>query len=94
MIESQIILYLTQKRIIRKELDVTDKLLELIKEYKRFLANEIQYFVNDKTLILLNHKTGRPYSDDVLQKDFYKYCDKANVPRIRSYDLRHNTLQL
>ena len=63
-------------------------IFELYK-FKNFLISEIGYNIDDTTLIFLNHSTNRPLSDVSLRKAFYKFCDKAKVPRIRMYDLRH-----
>lgn len=68
---------------------VTPKFIEEIEKYKDFLTNELGYTINDDTLILFNHELKKPYSDTFLRKKFYYYCDKAKVPRIRLYDLRH-----
>lgn len=70
-------------------IDITDKLINTIKEYRQFLEIEMNYPVTDSSIIFFNYKTGKPYSDTALRKQFYKYCEKANVKRIRMYDLRH-----
>lgn len=68
---------------------IDEKLLEQIDEYKSFLINECNYKIDDNTLLFLNHSTKKPYSDVALRKKFHYYCDKANVTKIRMYDLRH-----
>ncbi len=40
-------------------------------------------------MIFFNYQNKKPYTDVTLRKYFYKYCDKANVTKIRMYDLRH-----
>ncbi len=72
----------------QRTLDVTQKTIDAIEEYRDFLIN-LGYNISDDTLIFLNHNTGKPYSDVTLRKIFYYYCEKAGVPRIRMYDLRH-----
>lgn len=79
----------TKTYFSQRTIDITDKLIELIFEYKEFLNIEMHYNVKDSDLIFFNHITEKPFSDVALRKIFYKYCDKANVPRIRMYDLRH-----
>ena len=68
---------------------ISEKLISGILDYKSFLINECKYKINDLTLIFLNHSTKKPYSDTALRNNFNYYCDKANVTRIRMYDLRH-----
>ena len=73
----------------QRVIDVSHRLIEEVKEYKLFLLNECGYDVTDDTIIFWNWEKNKPYSDVALRKQFYKYCDKANVTRIRMYDLRH-----
>ena len=68
---------------------VTDKLIAEIEKYKSFLKNECNYPVKDSSIIFFNYKTNKPYSDTNLRKIFQKYCEQANVTKIRVYDLRH-----
>lgn len=69
--------------------DISQKLINSISDYRLFLEKELEYNVTDDTLIFFNHQTKRPYSDVTLRKHFYYYCNKANVTKIRMYDLRH-----
>lgn len=73
----------------QRVLDISDKLIEEINNYKYFLVHELGYEVKDNELIFLNRKTNKPVSDTSLRKSFYYFCDRANVERIRMYDLRH-----
>ena len=73
----------------QRDIDISTKLIKEIENYKYFLINELNYDIKDDTIILFNHKLKRPYSDSTLRNNFYKYCNKANVPKIRPYDLRH-----
>lgn len=69
--------------------DITDKLINEVKEYKEFLKIDCEINVKDTDLILFNYKINKPYSDVILRRKFYYYCNKANVTKIRIYDLRH-----
>ncbi len=68
---------------------VTEKLINIIEEYKNFLINDLHYPITDESLIFFNYDTYKPISDSTLRNHFRYYCDKANVPKIRMYDLRH-----
>lgn len=72
----------------QREIDISPKLSEKINEYKKYLI-EHDFNITEESFIFANHKTNKPISDVKLRKDFYKYCEKANVPKIRLYDLRH-----
>ena len=67
-----------------------NELFDEIDRYKDFLINVLGYEITDDTLIFLNHSTNRPYSDQTLRKHFKYYINKANVPEITMYDLRHS----
>lgn len=71
-----------------RDVDVSPTISTEINNYKNYLIN-LGYNINDDTLIFLNHSIKRPYSDTALRKQFYSCCDKAEVKRIRMYDLRH-----
>lgn len=73
----------------QRNLDVTKKLINEVNDYKEYLINEENIDVKDTDLIFFNYATGKPYSDTALRKCFYAYCEKAGVPKIRMYDLRH-----
>lgn len=73
----------------QRVIDVTDKLLDEIDDYKYYLINELDYDVKNDDLIFLNRHNGKPYSAETLRKYFYYFCEKANVTKIRMYDLRH-----
>lgn len=73
----------------QRSIDTTIKVIEAVEEYRHFLEIELGYEINDDTLLFFNHTTHKPYSDTSLRKDFYYYCEKASVPKIRMYDLRH-----
>ncbi len=73
----------------QRDIDITDKLLTEIYNYKYYLINELNYKVKDNSIIFFNYNTNKPLSDTTLRKTFYYYCDKAEVSKIRMYDLRH-----
>lgn len=73
----------------QREVDVSDKIIQEVKQYKQFLINHTNNNIKDTDIIFFNYQTKKPYSDTLLRKHFYHYCDKANVTRIRMYDLRH-----
>lgn len=70
----------------QRELDITEKLVNELGRYKAFLLNEYKE-VND--IIFYNYDYKAPYSSVTLRKYFNLYCKKANVLKIRMYDLRH-----
>ncbi len=72
-----------------REIDITDKLIDTIENYKKFLVIEMGYEVNENDLIFLNFKNRRPYCDGTIRKHFNYYIKKSGVPQIRMYDLRH-----
>ena len=73
----------------QRDVDISQKLIEEVNDYKYFLENFTDRDVKDNDMIFFNYKTNRPYSDAHLRKLFYKYCNKAGVTKIRMYDLRH-----
>lgn len=72
-----------------RKINIDKKLLEHIDNYRKFLVEECNLKVSDDSLLFFNYSTQKPYSDVALRKKFYYYCDKANVTKIRMYDLRH-----
>lgn len=73
----------------QRKIDITKKLINEVKDYKNFLIENTNYAINDNNLIFFNYKRKKPYSDTNLRKQFTYYCYKANVTKIRMYDLRH-----
>ena len=73
----------------QRNIDISNKIIEEVESYKYYLINELGYNINDDTLLFFNHDTKKPFTDVTLRKQFYKFCDMANVPHIRMYDLRH-----
>lgn len=78
----------------QREFFITDKLLTVVNEYKTFLKEEMRYNVKDSNLIIWNYESNRPFSDTTLRNSFSKICEKAKVPKIRLYDLRHTFVAL
>ena len=72
-----------------RDVTISQKLIDEIKKYKYALINEFDYDILDDEIIFSNHITKKPISDTTLRKNFYTYLDKANIPRVRMYDLRH-----
>lgn len=68
---------------------VTDKFINEIKKWRDFLENNCKIKVNDDTPIILNLANNKPLSDTTLRKWFYEYTEKANVTKIKMYNLRH-----
>lgn len=73
----------------QREIDISKKIIYEVKDYKDFLINQCDIQVKNEDLIFFNYATNKPYSDSLLRKHFYYYCEKANVTKIRMYDLRH-----
>ena len=72
-----------------REIDVSQKLIDEIKNYYWSLINEFDYDIIRNELIFCNHNTKKPLTDTTIRKHFHYYCDKAGVSKIRMYDLRH-----
>lgn len=79
----------TKTKSSDRVIDVSRKLIDEITKYKWHLINEFDYDIIKNELIFCNHNTKMHLSDVTLRKHFYKYCDLANVTKIRMYDLRH-----
>lgn len=73
----------------QREVDISYKIIQEVENYKQFLIENTEYEIKDSNLIFFNYSTKKPYSDVALRKSFYYYCDKAQVTKIRMYDLRH-----
>lgn len=72
-----------------REIDVSTKLVDELNKYNWYLMNECDYDIIRDELIFCNHNTKKPITDTTMRKHFYYYCDKADVSKIRMYDLRH-----
>ena len=82
-------LVMTKNYHSQREIDITKKLIDEVFNYKWFLINEVGFDAKDNELIFMNYSTNKPISDTSLRKAFYNYCKKAQVSKIRMYDLRH-----
>lgn len=79
----------TKNEHSKRTIDVSDKLLKEINDYRCFLTNTLRLDIKKDSMLFINPVTNKPYSDVALRKHFNHYIDKANVPKIRMYDLRH-----
>lgn len=79
----------TKNEHSQRIIDVSDKLINEIEDYKHFLESTFLIKIKKDMPILINLKTMKPYSDTLLRKKFNYYIDKSGVPKIRMYDLRH-----
>ena len=70
-------------------LDVSPKLIEEIEKYKTFIAIKLGINIDDNLPILYNYIYNKPFSDTRIREIFNEYIEKAQVPKIRMYDLRH-----
>lgn len=78
----------TKNEASSREIDISPIISNEIIGYKEYLKSR-GYNVKNDNLIILNYKTEKPYTDTTLRNQFHEFCDKANVRRIRLYDLRH-----
>lgn len=75
----------------QRVIDVSPKIIQEILKYKEYLQSQTTE-LND--IIFYNYTLNKPYSDTALRKQFYKYIEIADVPKIRMYDLRHTYVTL
>ena len=75
-------------------IDISNNVIEETFKYKDLISNYFPTKVTEKDYIFMNPISKLPYSDTVLRKHFYKFCDEAKVKRIRLYDLRHTSVAL
>lgn len=73
----------------QRDVDISNKLINEVNDYKNFLIDYTNYDIKDSDMIFFNYQTNKPYSDTTLRKSFNYYCKKAGVTKIRMYDLRH-----
>lgn len=73
----------------QRDVDITERIIKEVKDYKQFLLDYTEYDIKENDIIFFNYKTKKTYSDTMLRKDFYYYCDKAQATKIRMYDLKH-----
>lgn len=70
----------------QRVIDITDRLIDEINEYKDYL---IEMYGEVNNIIFYNYTLKKPYSDTALRKQFYKFIDEVGITKIRLYDLRH-----
>lgn len=75
-------------------IDISNNVIEETFKYKDSISNYFPTNVIEEDYIFMNPISKLPYSDTVLRKHFYKFCDEAKVKRIRLYDLRHTSVAL
>lgn len=75
-------------------IDISNNVIEEIFNYKNSIPNYFPATVIDEDYIFMNPINKLPYSDTVLRKHFYRFCDEAKVKKIRLYDLRHTSVAL
>ena len=78
----------TKNYYSKRVVNISDKLLNELLDYKKYLVDK--YNINDDSFLFMNHKNNKIYSDTVLRKYFNDFIEKAGVPKIRMYDLRHS----
>lgn len=79
----------TKNEIAQRNVFVTDKYLNELFEYKKFLINNIGINIQNDTPLLISTSTGKSISDVSLRKHFNHYTKLSGIPKIRMYDLRH-----
>lgn len=79
----------TKNEIAQRDIFVTDKYLNELFEYKKFLINNIGIDIQNDTPLLISTSTGKSISDVSLRKHFNHYTKLSGIPKIRMYDLRH-----
>lgn len=79
----------TKNEYSKRVIDVSDKLIKEIEDYRKFLTDTLGLTISNDMIILTNPETNKPYSDTSLRKHFNYYIEKSGVPKIRMYDLRH-----
>lgn len=79
----------TKNEHSQRTLEITDKLINVINEWEFFLKNKCKISISNETPIILNLRNNKPLSDTYLREIFNYYIEKAKVPKIRMYDLRH-----
>lgn len=70
-------------------LPITEKFINELDSYKEFLKNNLCINIKKDTFIFINPTTNKPYSDASLRKHWYYFIEKAGVPKIWMYHLRH-----
>ena len=79
----------SKNKMAQRDIFVTNKYLNEIFEYKKFLTNNIGIHIKKDTPLLISYYTGNKIGDVALRSHFKHYIELSGVPKIRMYDLRH-----
>ena len=60
----------------QRDVDISNKLINEVNDYKNFLIDYTNYDIKDSDMIFFNYQTNKPYSDTTLRKNFNYYCKK------------------
>ncbi len=73
---------------------IPEKIIEEIYEYREWIENHFEVEINEDTPLFCNFSTMNPYSDQVIHELFKLYTEKAGLPKIVIYNLRHSGVAL
>ena len=73
---------------------IPKKIIEEIYEYREWIENHFEVEINENTPLFCNFSTMNPYSDQVIHELFKLYTEKAGLPKIVIYNLRHSGVAL
>ena len=73
---------------------IPKKIIEEIYEYREWIENHLEVEINEDTPLFCNFSTMNPYSDQVIHELFKLYTEKAGLPKIVIYNLRHSGVAL
>lgn len=79
----------SKNKMAQRDIFVTNKYLNELFEYKKFLTNNMGIHIKKDTPLLISYTTGNKISDVALRSHFKHYIELSGVPKIRMYDLRH-----
>lgn len=79
----------TKNNQSQRTIDVSPTLIKELEIYFNYLKYELNYNVQKDSIIFWNYLSKKPFTDTILRNQFHKFCEKANVKKIRLYDLRH-----
>lgn len=80
----------TKTKKSNRDIIINSQIIDMIKDYRIFLENELKLNINDDNIIIFNYSTMRPYCSETIRSYFYNYSIKANVKKIKIYNLRHS----
>lgn len=85
---SKLLIKETKNTYSKRIINISDKLLNELLDYKNYLKD--RYNISNDSFLFMNYKNNKIYSDTLLRKYFNEFIEKAGVPKIRMYDLRHS----